>query len=373
MTEEKKDDLSEQQTFLSDHEELLKTINTKKSEKDAPSEETETAVKPDVKEEEGVAVEVPAEPEEPVAEPEPEPVVEEQPSPVVETVAEPIEEEPEPEPVVEEQPSPSIDSTPIAKAPEAEPAEAKELTDAVETVAKQSAPSKLGGKKKKRKPTYSQRNAEAELRHKELMKQQALEQSEVKEVLVFMKKYAKPASIAVLAICAVVLVGKSIKMQGVKKNAVADTALMQARNATDLQAIIDDYSSTPAAPLALMGLAREKFNSGQVDEAEALYTQFTKQHGDLELADQAQLNIISCKESKGQLGDAHLLYGEFATEHQGSYLVPSAMMGKARCLEALGMLDEAQIAYEDVIVNFPEGGWAQMAEANLKVVMGKKQ
>ena len=74
-----------------------------------------------------------------------------------------------------------------------------------------------------------------------------------------------------------------------------------------------------------------------------------------------------------QHGDAQLLYGEFVKKNEGSYLVPTAMMGKARCLEALNQLDEAQIAYEDIIVNFPEGSWAQIAEANLKVLLGKKQ
>ena len=154
---------------------------------------------------------------------------------------------------------------------------------------------------------------------------------------------------------------------------MADTALMHAQGTADLQSIVDDYASTPSGPLALMELAREKFNAGQFDEAETLYTRFTKKHGDHELAAQAELNLITCKEAKGQLGDAHLLYGEFAKNHAGSYLVPSAMMGRARCLEALDLLDEAQIAYEDIMVNFPETTWSRIAEANLKVVLGRKQ
>ena len=209
--------------------------------------------------------------------------------------------------------------------------------------------------------------------HEELIKQQALEQQEVKEVLVFFRKFAKPAAIAIAVVCAFVLTDRMFKSQRHKKEAKADTALMQARNTQDFQAVVDDYASTPAGPLALMGLARETFNAGQIDEAAALYATFTKKHGDHELAEQAQLNLIVCKEAKGQLGDAHLLFGEFAAQHRGSHLEPVALTGKARCLEALDMLDEAQIAYEDIMVNFPESSWAQMAEANLKVVLGKKQ
>jgi TolA-binding protein len=209
--------------------------------------------------------------------------------------------------------------------------------------------------------------------HEELLQKQALKQQEVTEVLVFIQKYAKPAAIVVIAVCAIILADRLFKSQRHKKEARADAALMQARSAQDLQAVVDDYASTPAAPIALMGLAREKFNAGLFDEADALYATFTKKHGDHELAAQAELNLIACKEAKGQFGDAHLLFGEFAKKHKGSYLEPAALMGRARCLEALDQLDEAQITYEDIIVNFPESSWAQLAESNLKMILGRKQ
>ncbi len=209
--------------------------------------------------------------------------------------------------------------------------------------------------------------------HGEVLKKQALEQQEVKEVLVFFRKYAKPAAIAIAAICAIILVDKFFKARRFKEGAAADTALMEARDTGDLQRVVDEYASTPTAPLALMELARRKFNTGQFNEAEKLYTRFTKKYGGHELAAQAELNLISCKEVKGQFGEAHLLYGEFAKKHDGAFPVPSAKMGQARCLEALGELDEAQIAYEDLIVNYPETTWAQIAEANLKMILAKKQ
>jgi len=280
MTEEKKDDLNEQQTFLSDHEEQLESGNTKQ---DTPDEQA------------GSTKEAPG------GKPQPK----------------------------------TLEPT----------------------------------GKKKSIPQQHQHSPQ----HEEVLKQQALEQKEVKEVLVFFRKYAKPAGIAIVVVCAIVLADKFFKAQRHKKEAAADTALMDARSAEDLQKVVDKYGATPSAPMALMALAREKFNSGQFDEAEELYTRFTKKHGDHELAAQAELNLITCKEAKGQLDEAQLLYGGFAQKHAGSFLVPSAMMGQARCLEALDQLDEAQIAYEDIIVNFPETAWSRIAEANLKVVLGKKQ
>lgn len=351
MTEEKKDDLNEQQTFLSGHEELLKSIQSKTEipdEQPKPVEPVESSAPIEVVEEEAPVVEetlvIDAEEEEtPIAETTEEvsPVVEE--APVIE------------EPVAEEE-APAADPEPVVEAPVAQqPAPAP-------------SPNKLNGKKKKTpaKPQHSPQ-------HEEVLKKQALEQQEVKEVLVFLQKYAKPAAIVIITICVLVLADKFFKSQRVKKELRADTALMHAQNAEDLQDILNEYGSTPAAPVALMGLAREKFNAGQIDEAEVLYSQFVKKHDDLEQAALAELNLISCKEAKEQLGEAHLLYGEFVKDHEGSYLVPSALMGRARCLETLGELDEAQIAYEDIIVNYPESSWSQLAKAKLKIVLAKKQ
>ena len=74
--------------------------------------------------------------------------------------------------------------------------------------------------------------------HEELLKRQALEQQEVKEVLVFIRKYAKPAIIALVVICVIVLADKALKAQRHKKEVAADSALMQAKNPADLQAIV---------------------------------------------------------------------------------------------------------------------------------------
>ena len=311
MTEEKNDDLNEQQSFVSGHEELLKSSNEKK---DVPEEQPEQA-------------------------------------------------------------------EPTEAAPEVETAEAApEAMEEPEQIAQVAAPSPtqkvgpktLGGKKKKKAPQHTDRDNAEEQRHQEVLKQQEFEQQEVTEVLAFLKKYIKPAVIAIVGICALVLANGFFKNQRLNKEALADSALMYAQSAEDLQAIVDDYASTPAEPFALMGLAREKFNEGKIDEAEALYTSFTKKHGSHELAAQAKLNLISCKEAKGQQDEASRLYGEFAKGNEGSYLVPSAMMSQARCLEALGRFDEAQIVYEDIIADFPESSWTQLADGSLKTVLGKK-
>ena len=209
--------------------------------------------------------------------------------------------------------------------------------------------------------------------HDELLKKQSLEQQEVKEVLTFITKYAKPVAIVVIAVCAFFLVDRYFKSSRLQKEIEADSALLQAASADDYQAILDDYGSTPSAPLALMGLARQTFNAGQYDEADALYGKFIKKYDQHEMTIQAEYNQITCREAQGQIGDAHLLYGEFVNNHRDSYLAPLAMIAQARCLESLSLLADAKQVYEDLVFSYPGSSWAQMTEANLAVVDKKLQ
>ena len=71
MSEEKKDDQNEQQTFLNDHEDLLKSINDKKDTPDEPAETVQEAPAPETDSEESPAVEEPAAPATPEATEEP--------------------------------------------------------------------------------------------------------------------------------------------------------------------------------------------------------------------------------------------------------------------------------------------------------------
>lgn len=358
MTEENKNDTPEQQDFLSGHEELLKSIK-----KDEP-EQKETEIAP----EEVVEETVPApeaetesvEKEEPVAEPE------------VKIEEEPTEEEAsatEPEPIPE--PEPVIEPEPVA---EPEPIEEPEPVVEEPVKAEESKPVPAPAKpkkKKKAKPAHSERNQQEKQRHEELLKHQALEQQEVKEVLNFFKKYVKPAAIGIAVVCILVLANNFFKSNRLKKEAKADAALAQARTAADFQAVLDNYGSTPSAPLAMMGLAMENFNAGQVDQAAELYATFLNKYGRHEMAVQAEFNAITCKEAKDQYGDAHLLYGAFEKSNKGSHLAPMALLGKARCLMALEQYAEAKQVYEDIITFYPESGWSQAAEGKLVQIENK--
>jgi TolA-binding protein len=207
--------------------------------------------------------------------------------------------------------------------------------------------------------------------HQEVLKKQALQQSEVKEVLDVIKKYAVPATIFVLVVCGVFLFDRYLKTSKASKEAAADAALVTALSAADYEEIIEEYGSTASAPIAMMRLAMARFSSGEYAAAQELYEEFAGKYSKHEMALQAELNAITCRESKGEFSEAHLLYGDYAANYADSYLAPVAKMGQARCLEAMGNPAEAKRAYEDLVVTYPESSWADLAETRMSVLASK--
>jgi TolA-binding protein len=373
MSEEKNEDMKEQQDFLTGHEELLNSINKTDDEETArPPVEEEKAVEAAAPVEEVAEESAPAKEEALVEETAKEPVAEEKPEPAIEPAEEEPEAEAEPvaDPVAEEDPEPTPEPEPVVEPVAEEPAPVAEEAKPAPT------PAKSPSKKKKKKPQpktdeQHERNQAEKQRHEELLKHQALENAEVKEVLNVIQKYAKPVATAIVVVCVLFLANNFFKSNRIKKEAKADAALMQAKTAEDYQAILNDFGKTPSAPLAMMGLAQEKFNAGQLDEAETLYGEFAAKYPRHDMAVQAEFNQITCKEAKGELSEAIILYGEFKDKHEGSHLAPVALLGQARCFESLDNYPEAKLVYEDIITFYPESGWSQIAESNLGVVESK--
>jgi predicted negative regulator of RcsB-dependent stress response len=421
MNEESKGEDQKKPDFLSGHEELLNALNQKKQaqpeqeETEVPPVAMETAEKvasPETThspEQEAHPVEAaPSVTEEPeveeatIPDPEPtdkpieesevakEPIAEQE--AVEEPIAEPeIAEEPVAEPEIAEEPiaEPEVAEEPVAEPEVAEePVAEPEVVEAQETMeekpireplSKESEKTKSPDrssvqkspapvKKKKGHAEQPRRTQPEKQRHDELLKKQMLEQAEVKEVLHFIQKYLKPTAIAILAVCIVFLGVRLVQSNTLKQQAEADAALIQANSTEDFQAILENYGNTPSAPLALMSLAREQFNSGRIVEAEQHYVDFLKRFSKHDLADQAELNVIRCKEANGQYSEAIPLYREFAETHKNSHLVLMALFGKAQCLEKSNQLDEAKIAYEDIVVNHAGTMWAKMAESRLQAI-----
>ena len=345
MTEEKKGEAGESHEFLSGHADILKQVLG--DNRPAPSEPTDSPAR-EATDEEDATTHLDA--------------LDRILNQTTDDQPEAVEEEPAPE-AAEEEPAPET-TTPEEEPVDAPPPAPSSPPPASTVAGSPKTSAGKGRKTKNRKPATPQHAPG----HEELLRKQALERAEVKEVVQVYKKYAKPVLTALVAVCLVVLVAASIKSAKQKKLREADTALLRARSVEDLRAVADNYPSTPSAPLALMGVARETFNAGRTDEAAAIYQRVLKEYGTGEWALPAELALIVCKENKGLYDEAQRLYAEFAKTHPDSWLKPKAELDRGRCLENLNRIDEARTVYEDVSANYADSGWSRLADLNLRIL-----
>jgi TolA-binding protein len=200
--------------------------------------------------------------------------------------------------------------------------------------------------------------------HDDLQKKQAIEAHEVKEVIGFLKRYGKLIGTGVLAATVTVIASRAYAHHKASKLVNAEQALMNARTPQELAAVADEYSSTPAAPVALLDLAKTLFNAGDYAAARAQYENFLKKYKKHEMLPIAEFGLAYCTEADGDFNGAAIEFAGFAEKHTG-YLHPLAILSVARCMEQAGRIDEARIVLEDFLAEHSGTPWAGNAESAL--------
>jgi len=171
-----------------------------------------------------------------------------------------------------------------------------------------------------------------------------------------------------------VIIGVTVyKAKKVESDRNAAQILTAARSDKDLQTIIGQHASTPYAPMAMLKLAKMRFDAGDYDGALKQYAEFKQKYPQHAMIDGAEVGRIYCLEAKGQIEDALKAFAAFASEHPTHFLAPQATFGQARCLEQLGQYAEAKAVYEDFMAAHPDSGWAPKAEEMLSLIVKKTQ
>jgi len=170
----------------------------------------------------------------------------------------------------------------------------------------------------------------------------------------------------VAAVIAVAVFGSNM-YRSHKRGAVADGSaqLAAARSLQDLEAVVADYGSTPAAPLALLQLGKAAYDMGDYNGAMAHYERFADGYADHELASVAEVGMIHCREARGEVPAAEAAFKAFAAADPEHFLAGTAELGQARCLEQLGRFDDARIIYEDMVANRGDSMWGDRATEQL--------
>lgn len=174
----------------------------------------------------------------------------------------------------------------------------------------------------------------------------------------------------VVVVVALVILG-GYQMYRANQRAQIDRAsamLMSASNLTTLQDIVTQYPTTPAAPIALLLLARSHYDSGNYAMADGAYADFQTRYPTHFMSVSAQLGRYHCMEAQGQMDAALDGYAAFARDNPNHFLAPMALLGKARALTIMGRYGEARIDYENFIAAHPDSLWGREAETALSLL-----
>ncbi|HBA83346.1 MAG TPA: hypothetical protein DCZ95_04545 [Verrucomicrobia bacterium] len=191
------------------------------------------------------------------------------------------------------------------------------------------------------------------------------EEQNVQQFQDLLREYGQPVLIG-LTVAVVAFLGFAVYRNYKQSNEQkASEMLFSARNAEELQQIATQYSSTKAAPLALLSAASMAFEAGQYEPAQYAFSQFQQRYPKHELSPTAELGLAQCLEAVGQAAPAAEAFKAFAKAHPDHFLTPMAILGEARAYEQAGQFDEAKAIYEEFIAANPASPWLSQAEAGL--------
>ncbi len=191
------------------------------------------------------------------------------------------------------------------------------------------------------------------------------EQPEVKQILDFIKQYGKTMGIGLLALIAIIFASKGLASQKAGKITQAEELLLQAKAPQQLEEIVNNYKSTPAASVALLDLAKTHFNNGDYTQARAQYERFLKDYKKNELTPIALFGLANCSEADGDFDRAIAQFTEFLKEQAGHYLQAPATLALARSMQQADRSDDARIVLEGFLLKNASTHWAGSAEAAL--------
>ncbi len=192
--------------------------------------------------------------------------------------------------------------------------------------------------------------------------------SDIAQIMQLLKDYLLPIGVGLL-IAIVIIVGYGMyKSNKSAKSEEAAAALMQARSLEDIQRVAKEYKTTPAGPAALLGLANNYLQSGQIQMAKTTYDQFITEYPQHIMVPSAELGKAYCIEAEGDFNGAITAFQAFVTNNPGYFMAPEAILSQGRCLEQLGRYDDAIILYENFIAENPESRWIPHAKTAIQYV-----
>jgi len=105
-----------------------------------------------------------------------------------------------------------------------------------------------------------------------------------------------------------------------------------------------------------------------LDQATASYQEILQNYTTSPLLPSALIGQAAVHEATGKRSEAMKLYEFIVKEYSKNFQAPQAQFAIGKLCETGGQFKEAQKAYEDLIANYPKSAWKVDAEENLRKV-----
>lgn len=193
---------------------------------------------------------------------------------------------------------------------------------------------------------------------------------------VWFEEHRRPALYAVVALLLVAVAGIAIgwsKSAAEKSAAFAELMTRDAYARSDFDsalvnadAILEDYSGTTSAAIALMVKGRVFESRGQFDEAEKAFQELIDDYSDREyLAFGAYYALGTIAMGKSDYEPAAQYYEKAAAKHPQHFSAPVALVEAGKALEKARRYPQAKQIYRQVLSHYPKSRSADAARDNL--------
>lgn len=194
-------------------------------------------------------------------------------------------------------------------------------------------------------------------------------ESEVEVFVGWLRRYSTPLLIGVGILLVGLLCFRWFQRSQTARRESAVDALYAAADVNGYRAVVDQYSGTPSAVIAALGVARSLYEEGAYDRAREAYGRFVDRYPDHPMAVPARFCMALCLEASGDIQTAQTEYASWVSAHPDHYLAPAARLGRGRCAALAGRWEEARAAYEELLVAPDvDSTWVRQAELALERV-----
>jgi predicted negative regulator of RcsB-dependent stress response len=135
--------------------------------------------------------------------------------------------------------------------------------------------------------------------------------------------------------------------------------------------IADDYSGTRAAGRALLLAGGVLFDAGKFDQSQQVFRRFMANYSDSPMANIALLGIAASLEAEGKNPEAATAYEDIIRRPQMDSTTSQAKSALARVDLALNKPDQALHLYEDLLRNNGNDTWSAEAGIQIQELLAK--